>query len=239
MLTEGQVTPIPGPAGPSPPRGSQRAAIKPSRVISPGTPDTGPASRGQRGRPETTAASRLAVIILMVPGVLAIAAGIIYLAEAAKSLPAFFPGPRCPPDPTAHASWPRGHHCRGAAPHHRSDHRTCRRVLPATKAAARAADEVLAVNAGPSATLSNDGQPTVEPPGRSRQVITDPAESALRLALRAVLRTYAGHYNGHRPHQSRQQRPPDHDEQEVMPIGTPVQRRKVLGGMINEYHRAA
>jgi hypothetical protein len=36
-----------------------------------------------------------------------------------------------------------------------------------------------------------------------------------------------------------QQRPPDHDEQEVVPIGTPVQRREVLGGVINEYHRAA
>jgi putative transposase len=57
--------------------------------------------------------------------------------------------------------------------------------------------------------------------------------------LRAVLRTYAEHYNGHRPHQSRQQRPPDHDEQEVVPIGMPVQRWKVLGGVINEYHRAA
>ena len=29
--------------------------------------------------------------------------------------------------------------------------------------------------------------------------------------LRSVLREYAGHYNQHRPHQSRQQRPPDHD----------------------------
>ena len=36
--------------------------------------------------------------------------------------------------------------------------------------------------------------------------------------LRAVLRTYAGHYNGHRPHQSRHQRPPDHDEPAVVPL---------------------
>ena len=56
--------------------------------------------------------------------------------------------------------------------------------------------------------------------------------------LRAVLRTYAGHYNGHRPHQSRNQRPPDHDEPAVVPLGAPVQRRKVLG-VINEYYRAA
>jgi putative transposase len=57
--------------------------------------------------------------------------------------------------------------------------------------------------------------------------------------LREVLRAYAGHYNGHRPHQSRQQRPPDHDEMAVIPLDTPVQRRKILGGVINEYHRAA
>jgi hypothetical protein len=35
--------------------------------------------------------------------------------------------------------------------------------------------------------------------------------------LRAVLGRYAGHYNGHRPHQSRQQRPPDQDTQVVVP----------------------
>ncbi len=57
--------------------------------------------------------------------------------------------------------------------------------------------------------------------------------------LRAVLRAYAGHYNGHRPHQSRQQRPPDHYERVVVPLAAPVQRRKVLGGVISEYHRAA
>ena len=57
--------------------------------------------------------------------------------------------------------------------------------------------------------------------------------------LRTVLATYVGHYNGHRPHQSRQQRPPDHDMPVVMPLQAPVQRRKVLGGVINEYYRAA
>ena len=57
--------------------------------------------------------------------------------------------------------------------------------------------------------------------------------------LRAVLRTYAEHYSGHRPHQSRQQRPPDHDEPVVVSLAAPVQRRKVFGGVTNEYHRAA
>jgi hypothetical protein len=57
--------------------------------------------------------------------------------------------------------------------------------------------------------------------------------------LRSVLGQYAGHYNGHRPHQSRQQRPPDHDDQASPPLNLPVQRRKVVCGVINEYYRAA
>ncbi len=57
--------------------------------------------------------------------------------------------------------------------------------------------------------------------------------------LRTVLGRYAGHYNGHRRHQSRQQRPPDHDTSVLVPLTAPVQRRQVLGGVINQYYRAA
>jgi transposase InsO family protein len=57
--------------------------------------------------------------------------------------------------------------------------------------------------------------------------------------LQTVLGRYAGRYNSHRPHQSRQQRPPDHDTPVVIPLNAPAQRRKVLGGLINDYCRAA
>jgi len=57
--------------------------------------------------------------------------------------------------------------------------------------------------------------------------------------LRSVLGEYASHYNEHRPHQSRQQRPPDQDCHASPPLDLPVRRRKVLNGVINEYYQAA
>jgi putative transposase len=56
--------------------------------------------------------------------------------------------------------------------------------------------------------------------------------------LQSVLSQYAGHYNGHRPHQSRQQ-PPGQKAQVSAPVKLQVQRRKVVDGVINEYYQAA
>ena len=59
--------------------------------------------------------------------------------------------------------------------------------------------------------------------------------------LDLVLREYVIHYNGHRPHQSRQQRPPDIETQPSWDVADlrSVRRIPVVAGLINEYHRAA
>jgi putative transposase len=60
--------------------------------------------------------------------------------------------------------------------------------------------------------------------------------------LLAVLREYLRHYNGHRAHQGRGQRPPDPDKlpAPVTDLGTVrIRRRKVVHGLINEYEQVA
>jgi len=59
--------------------------------------------------------------------------------------------------------------------------------------------------------------------------------------LAVVLREYVAHYNGHRPHQSRQQRPPDIEAEPVRDLAElrSIRRRPVVAGLINEYHHAA
>jgi putative transposase len=57
--------------------------------------------------------------------------------------------------------------------------------------------------------------------------------------LRRILAEYARHYNKHRPHQSREQRPPLHEPGQPVDITSRIRRRQVVHGLINEYRRAA
>jgi transposase InsO family protein len=61
-----------------------------------------------------------------------------------------------------------------------------------------------------------------------------------RRHLDHVLRAYVDHYNRHRPHRSLSLQQPD--ERSVAPARAPtlrIDRRQLLGGLINEYKAAA
>jgi transposase InsO family protein len=57
--------------------------------------------------------------------------------------------------------------------------------------------------------------------------------------LRLVLAEYEAHYNRRRPHRSRQLRPPRPDHPVADLSQERIKRRPVLGGLLNEYERAA
>jgi transposase InsO family protein len=57
--------------------------------------------------------------------------------------------------------------------------------------------------------------------------------------LRTVLAEYEAHYNRRRPHRSRQLRPPRPGHSVADLSHQQIRRRPVLGGLLNEYERAA
>jgi ribosomal protein L4 len=57
--------------------------------------------------------------------------------------------------------------------------------------------------------------------------------------LQSVLAEHARHYNGRRPHHGRQLHPPRPDHLVADTFQEKIKRRAVLGGLINEYERAA
>jgi putative transposase len=73
----------------------------------------------------------------------------------------------------------------------------------------------------------------------ARTEITDRMLISGERHLRLVLAEYEAHYNGRRPHRSRQLRPPRPDHPLAELSHQRIKRRPVLGGLINEYERAA
>jgi hypothetical protein len=57
--------------------------------------------------------------------------------------------------------------------------------------------------------------------------------------LRQILAEYSRHYNEHRPHQSREQRPPLHEPGPVVDVPTRITHTRVVHGLISEYRKAA
>ena len=73
----------------------------------------------------------------------------------------------------------------------------------------------------------------------ARTEVTDRMMILGKRHLRLVLAEYEAHYNGRRPHRSRQLRPPRPDHPAADLSREQIRRRPVLGGLINEYERAA
>ena len=104
-----------------------------------------------------------------------------------------------------------------------------------------------------NAVLADAGIEAVKIPPRSpranayaeRFVLTTRTEVTDRMLifgqrhLRLVLADYEAHYNGRRPHRSRHLRPPRPDHPVADLSRERIKRRPVLGGLINEYERAA
>jgi putative transposase len=103
------------------------------------------------------------------------------------------------------------------------------------------------------AVLSSAGIEAVKIPPRSpganayaeRFVLTARTEVTDRMLifgerhLRPVLADYETHYNGRRPHRSRQLRPPRPGHPVADLSQKRIKRQPVLGGLISEYERAA
>jgi transposase InsO family protein len=73
----------------------------------------------------------------------------------------------------------------------------------------------------------------------ARTEVTDRMLIFGRRHLQSVLTGYEAHYNGRRPHRSRQLHPPRPDHPVADLSQERIKRRPVLGGLINEYERAA
>ena len=102
------------------------------------------------------------------------------------------------------------------------------------------------------AVLAGAGIEVVKIPSRSpranayaeRSVLTARSEVTDRMLifgqrhLQTILDRYEAHYNGRRPHRSRQLHPPRPDYPVADLAKERIKRRPVLGGLLNEYERA-
>ena len=73
----------------------------------------------------------------------------------------------------------------------------------------------------------------------ARTEVTDRVLIFGKRHLRTILAEFEAHYNGRRPHRSRQLRPPRPDHPVAELSKKRINRQPVLGGLINEYERAA